>query len=45
LAIIAYVLYEMDRAAKLLGACWIAIGALYYFVLAVRAKKPLALDT
>jgi amino acid transporter len=44
LAIIAYVLYEMDRAAKLLGACWIAIGALYYFVLAVRAKKPLVLD-
>ena len=44
LAIIVYVLYEMDRAAKLLGACWIAIGALYYFVLAVRAKKPLVLD-
>ncbi len=44
LAIIVYVLYEMDRAAKLLGACWIAIGALYYFVLAMRAKKPLVLD-
>jgi len=27
LAIIVYVLYEMDRAAKILGACWIAIGA------------------
>src|ERR1700734_1075090 len=33
LAIILYVLYEMDRAAKVLGACWIAIGILYYLVL------------
>src|ERR1700676_4102832 len=33
LTIIVYVLYEMDRTAKVLGACWIAIGALYYLVL------------
>jgi amino acid transporter len=28
--IILYVLYEMDPAAKILGACWIGIGGLYY---------------
>jgi amino acid transporter len=44
LAIIVYVLYEMDRAAKILGACWIGIGVLYYVVLAVRTKKPLVLN-
>jgi amino acid transporter len=44
LAIILYVLYEMDRAAKILGAWWIAIGVLYYLILAFRAKKPVALE-
>jgi hypothetical protein len=34
----------MDRAAKILGACWIVIGVLYYLVLAFRAKKPVALE-
>jgi amino acid transporter len=43
LAIIVYVLYEMDRAAKILGACWIAIGAAYYLVLTLRSKRPAAL--
>lgn len=43
LAIILYVLYEMDRAAKVLGACWVAIGLIYYLVLGVRARKPLDL--
>jgi amino acid transporter len=43
LAIIVYVLYEMDRAAKILGACWIAVGVLYYLLLALRSKKPVAL--
>jgi amino acid transporter len=38
LAIIVYVLYEMDRAAKVLGACWIAIGIAYYGVLMLRGK-------
>jgi hypothetical protein len=28
--IILYVLYEMDPAAKILGACWIGIGGVYY---------------
>jgi hypothetical protein len=33
----------MDRAAKVLGACWIAIGFVYYVVLALRTKKTVAL--
>jgi amino acid transporter len=44
LAIIVYVLYEMDRAAKILGAWWIVIGVLYYLILAFRSKKPIALE-
>ena len=44
LAIIVYVLYEMDRAAKILGACWIVIGAVYYLVLTLRSKRPAALE-
>jgi amino acid transporter len=39
LIIIVYVLYEMDRAAKILGACWIVIGALYLGVLTLRSRK------
>jgi hypothetical protein len=34
----------MDRTAKVLGACWIAIGALYYLLLALRAKKAVTLE-
>jgi amino acid transporter len=44
LAILVYVLYEMDRAAKILGGCWVAIGVLYYLVVVLRSKKPLALE-
>ncbi len=44
LLIIVYVLYEMDLAAKILGAVWIAIGVLYYLVLAWWIKKPVALE-
>src|ERR1700730_16024676 len=44
LAIIVYVLYEMDRAAKILGACWIGIGVVYYLVLMFRSKRPVALE-
>jgi amino acid transporter len=43
LLIILYVLYEMDRAAKIMGACWVAIGVLYYFILVLRGKKPVSL--
>jgi hypothetical protein len=38
LFIILYVLYEMDRAAKVLGACWIAIGGVYYLWLFLRGR-------
>jgi len=42
--VIAYVLYEMDSTAKIMSACWIAIGAVYYLVLALALKKPAALE-
>ena len=35
----------MDRAAKILGACWMAIGVVYYLVLMFRSKRPVALET
>ena len=44
LLVIAYVLYEMDKSAKIMGACWIAAGVLYFIVLSVFMKKPIALD-
>ena len=44
LAVIGYVLYEMSPSAKWLGAAWIAIGAVYYVVLAGRLRRPVALD-
>jgi amino acid transporter len=43
-AVIAYVLYQMDIRAKFLGACWLTIGALYYFVLTRVAKKSATLE-
>jgi amino acid transporter len=42
--IIAFVLFEMDTTAKILGACWIGIGLLYYGVLVWLLKKPAGLD-
>src|SRR5271155_2644076 len=39
LAIIVYVLFEMDRAAKILGACWITVGVFYYLLMTLRSKK------
>jgi hypothetical protein len=42
--VIAYVLYEMDNAAKIMGACWIALGVLYYAVLSFVLKRPGALE-
>jgi len=43
-AVIAYVLYEMDKTAKIMGACWIALGIIYYWVLSCVLKKPAALQ-
>jgi amino acid transporter len=41
LSIIGFVLYEMDAAAKLLGAGWLAIGGLYYLVMrSILKRKP-----
>jgi amino acid transporter len=42
--VIAYVLYEMDRTAKILGASWIAIGAVYYLVLSLAMRRSTALE-
>ncbi|MDB6009112.1 MAG: amino acid permease [Gammaproteobacteria bacterium] len=42
--VIAYVLYEMDGAAKIMGAVWIGAGILYFVVLSFLLKKPTALD-
>ena len=43
-AVIGYVLYEMDAAAKIMGAAWLVIGILYFTVLTFFLKKPAALD-
>jgi amino acid transporter len=42
-AVIAYVLYEMDRTAKIMGGCWILLGILYYAALTLLLKRPVAL--
>jgi len=43
LSIIVYVLYEMDRAAKILGLAWVAIGVFYYLLLTIWIRKPAVL--
>jgi amino acid transporter len=43
-AVIAYVLYEMDNSAKIIGAGWLALGLIYYLVMNVVLKKPAALE-
>ena len=42
--VIAYVLYEMDASAKIMGCCWIALGVVYYLVLTHIVKRPPALQ-
>jgi amino acid transporter len=42
--VIAYVLYEMDNSAKIMGGCWIVLGVIYYLVLAYVLKRPAALE-
>jgi amino acid transporter len=39
LLIILFVLYEMDRAAKILGAAWIAVGVVYFGFMSLRGKR------
>jgi len=43
LLVIVYVLYEMDRSAKVLGACWVVVGIIYYVVLSFVMKKRVSL--
>jgi amino acid transporter len=43
-AVIGYVLYEMDAAAKFLGAVWIGVGIVYFAVLSVLLKRSPALE-
>jgi len=42
--IILYVLFEMDRAAKIMGAIWIAVGIIYYSVLTYWGRRAAALE-
>jgi amino acid transporter len=42
--VIAYVLLEMDRSAKILGGCWLLIGIVYYAVLTGVLKRSAALE-
>jgi amino acid transporter len=44
LLVICYVLYEMDRAAKIMGACWISVGLAYFLLLRFVFKKSSSLD-
>jgi amino acid transporter len=38
--VVAYLLYEMDSMAKILGTCWLVLGAAYYGVITYVLKKP-----
>ena len=40
LVVIGYVLYEMDRSAKIMGAAWIVAGIIYFIVLTRVVRKP-----
>ena len=39
LIVILYVLAGMDRTAKILGGCWIALGIVYYIVLSLLGRS------
>jgi hypothetical protein len=43
-AVIGYLLYQMDNAAKMMGACWIAAGIVYFVVLSFVLRKPVGLE-
>jgi amino acid transporter len=43
-AVIGYVLYEMDSAAKILGVAWIGVGIVYFAVVSLLLKRSPALD-
>ena len=39
LLVIGYVLYEMDRSAKLMGAAWIVLGIVYFVMLRFLGRR------
>ena len=43
MSIILYVLYEMDRTAKIMGAIWIGVGIVYYLTLTFWVKRAVVL--
>jgi amino acid transporter len=43
-AVIAYVLFEMNPAAKVIGGVWLVIGIVYYAVLTGVLKRSAALE-
>jgi hypothetical protein len=45
LLIIVYVLYEMDPAAKKLGAAWVILGMVYYALLSLRGVNAMTAAT
>jgi amino acid transporter len=44
MTIILYVLFEMDHLAQVMGACWLAVGIVYFAALTFWFKKPVALE-
>src|SRR5450631_2315344 len=42
--VIGFVLFEMDRSAKLMGAGWLLLGLVYYAAMAFVLKKPVTLE-
>jgi amino acid transporter len=44
MSIILYVLFEMDHLAQVMGACWLAVGMVYFAALTLWFKKPVALE-
>ena len=43
-AVIAYVLFEMNQAAKVIGVCWLLTGIVYYAVLTRVLKRSATLE-
>jgi amino acid transporter len=44
LTVISYVLFEMDHTAKILGAIWIGVGAVYYGMQRLIGRKRLSAE-
>ncbi|SCC67474.1 APC family permease [Kosakonia oryziphila] len=44
LLIIAFVIYEMDIEAKVLGLAWLAVGVVYYVIMRLLLKRNIVMD-